>query len=232
MKAGDADMNRRVFVHPTCDVSPRATLGPGTKVWNWCQIREGAVIGSDTVIGQLVYIGVNVIIGDRCRVMPKAALDTGVEVKNDVFIGPYSLFINDPCPRAWSTRDLTGIRWVVEDGASLGASVVVLPDVRIGHHALVAAHSTVNRDVAPHALVSGSPARRVGWVCREAHRMRLVRKLDEGALYACTEMGHEVIILDEWLRGSPGKGHRELSLRRADASVYASAGLECSPGDD
>ena len=225
-------MNRPPFVHPTCDVSPRATLGPGAKIWNWSQIREGAVIGSDTVIGQLVYIGVDVIIGDRCRVMPKASLDTGVEVRNDVFIGPYSAFANDASPRAWSTRNLTGIRWVVEEGASVGAYVVVLPDVHIGHHALVAAHSTVSRDVPPHALVAGSPARRVGWVCREAHRMKLVRKLEEGALYACTEMGHEVIVLDEWLRELPGRGHRALSLAGADSSLYARAGSGRAQGED
>jgi acetyltransferase-like isoleucine patch superfamily enzyme len=145
-----------------------------------------------------VYIGVDVIIGDRCRVMPKASLDTGVEIRNDVFIGPFSVFTNDASPRAWSTRDLTGIRWVVEEGASVGAFVVVLPEVNIGHHALVAAHSVVNHDVPPHALMAGSPARRVGWVCTEAHCMRLVRKLDQGSLYACTQMGHEVIIPDEW----------------------------------
>jgi acetyltransferase-like isoleucine patch superfamily enzyme len=195
------EITTEAFIHPTCDVSPRAIIGAGTKIWNWSQIREDVVIGSNTTVGQMVYLGVRVRIGDRCRVMPKVGIDTGAEIGNDVFIGPYAIFTNDDSPRAWSTRDLRGVRWVVEDGASVGANVVVLPNVSIGHHALVAAHSTVSRDVPPHALVCGSPARRVGWVCTEGHRMRLVREVPEGAWYACPRGDRDVLVLNEWRQG-------------------------------
>ena len=76
-------MSQEPYIHPTCDVSPKATIGPGTKVWNWSQIREDAVIGADTIVGQMTYIGVGVRIGDRCRLMHKAGLDTGVLIGND-----------------------------------------------------------------------------------------------------------------------------------------------------
>jgi UDP-2-acetamido-3-amino-2,3-dideoxy-glucuronate N-acetyltransferase len=193
-------MNQAAFVHPTCDISPRARIGSGTKIWNWTQIREGVEIGRDNTIGQLVYIGVDVRIGDRCTIMPKACMDTGVEIGNDVFIGPFVALTNDTSPRAWTRRDMSGIRWKVEDGASLGSSVVVLPEVCIGHHALVAAHATVSRNVPPHAFVCGSPARRAGWVCTEGHLMCLIEERKDGALYACPDMGHEMMILDEWRR--------------------------------
>lgn len=194
-------MKAKPFIHPTCDVSPLATIGPGSKIWNWSQIREGAVIGSDTTVGQMAYIGVNVKIGDRCRIMPKAGFDTGVVIGNDVFVGPYVAFANDSSPRAWTTRDLKGIRWVVEDGATLGAHVVVLPDVDIGHHAFVAAHSTVIRNVSPHAFVAGSPARLVGWVCTDGHRMKFLEETAEGEVYVCSETAEKVVILNEWRAG-------------------------------
>ncbi|MGH7294871.1 MAG: acyltransferase [Polyangiaceae bacterium] len=47
----------------------------------------------------------------------------------------------------------------VEDGAWLGSRVVVLPGVRIGRGAVVGAGSVVTRDVPPHTLVGGVPAR-------------------------------------------------------------------------
>ena len=192
---------RKTYLHPTSDVSPGATLGPGTQVWNWSQIREGAVVGADTVVGQQTYIGVNARVGDRCRIMSKAIIDTGVEIGNDVFVGPSVIFTNDNAPRAWSTRDLSGIRWVVEDAVSIGANVVVLPDVSIGHHALVGAMSFVTRNVPPHALVMGKAARVVGWVCKDAHPMTLDAELADGDLYACPETGEQTKILKEWATG-------------------------------
>lgn len=50
---------------------------------------------------------------------------------------------------------------VIEDHAWLGANVVVLPGVRIGHHAIVGAGAVVTRDVPPYTVVKGQPARAV-----------------------------------------------------------------------
>ncbi len=48
---------------------------------------------------------------------------------------------------------------VIEDDVWLGAHVVVLPNVRIGRGAIVAANSLVTKDVAPFSIVCGVPAR-------------------------------------------------------------------------
>jgi len=196
-----AEKSKRPFVHPSCDVSPEAHIGSGTQVWNWSQIREGAIIGADGIVGQMTYIGPGVKIGDRCRILSKVGIDKGVEIGNDVFLAPYVVFTNDNAPRAWKTRDLTGIRWYVEDGASLGAHVVVLPEVSIGHHAMIGAHSTVTRNVPPHALAIGSPARLVGWVSTEGYRMEKVEQLPGGELWVCRLTDEEIEIPQEWLHG-------------------------------
>jgi UDP-2-acetamido-3-amino-2,3-dideoxy-glucuronate N-acetyltransferase len=190
-----------VFVHPTCDVHPQAMLGADVRVWNWSQIREGAVIGAGTVVGQMAYIGVDVHIGRDCRLMQKVVIDTGVEIGDAVFVGPFVTFTNDDRPRAWLTRDLTGVRWQVGDGATLGASAVVLPDRHVGHHAFVAASSTVTRNVPPHALVLGAPARIAGWVCEQGHRMEPGHTTEAGTEQACPECGFEVLIPRDWEEG-------------------------------
>ena len=183
------------FVHPTSEVSSAARIGPGTRIWNWAQVREGAVIGAEVTIGQMTYVGVGAVVGDRCRVMHKVVIDTGVEIEEDVFVGPYVLFTNDNVPRAWSTRDLRGARWRVGRGASLGGHAVVLPDCEIGHHALVGCNSVVTRHIPPHAKVVGSPARVVVWVCRQGHPMQLVEQSAAGRIFRCAVTGEPIRLL-------------------------------------
>jgi acetyltransferase-like isoleucine patch superfamily enzyme len=51
---------------------------------------------------------------------------------------------------------------VIEDHVWIGMRAIVMPGVRIGRGAVVAAGSVVTADVAPRAVVFGSPARTVG----------------------------------------------------------------------
>jgi acetyltransferase-like isoleucine patch superfamily enzyme len=53
-----------------------------------------------------------------------------------------------------STKPVT-----VEDDIWIGANAVILPGVTIGHHSVVAAGSVVTKDVPPHSLVAGVPAK-------------------------------------------------------------------------
>ncbi|MGN0282150.1 MAG: acyltransferase [Prevotella sp.] len=48
---------------------------------------------------------------------------------------------------------------IIEDDVWIGANAVVLAGVTIGHHSVVAAGAVVNRDVPPHSLVAGVPAK-------------------------------------------------------------------------
>jgi len=50
---------------------------------------------------------------------------------------------------------------LIDDGAWIGARVILLPGVRVGKHAVVGAGSVVTHDVPDHAVVAGSPARLV-----------------------------------------------------------------------
>jgi virginiamycin A acetyltransferase len=64
---------------------------------------------------------------------------------------------------------------VVGHDVWLGYSALVLPGVRIGHGAVVAAGSVVARDVSPYAVVAGNPARVVPWRFSEDDVERLLR---------------------------------------------------------
>lgn len=159
-------------VHATADLEPGVSVGAGTSIWHRVQVRAGASIGRDCVIGRDVFIDEGVAIGDRVKIQNLALVYHGVTVEDGVFIGPGAILTNDRYPRAiTSTGDLARAEdWTVSPvllshGSSVGAGAVVVAGVEVGRFATVGAGAVVTRSVPNHALVAGSPARRIGWVC-------------------------------------------------------------------
>ncbi len=105
-------------------------------------IGRNCIIGEFTVIrGQGgVTIGDNVIIAPRVQIM---AVD-------HVF--------DDPA-RPILEQGLQTLGITIEDNAWIGAGATILDGVRIGKGAVVGAGAVVTRDVAPHTVVAGVPAR-------------------------------------------------------------------------
>lgn len=162
----------------SADVDHRASIGPGTRVWHLAQVREGAVVGRDCVLGRGAYLGPGVRVGDRCKIQNHALVYEPAVLEDGVFVGPAAVLTNDLLPRAVnpdgslkSADDWQPVGVLVRSGASIGARAVCVAPVTIGRWALVGAGSVVTRDVPDHALVVGSPARRVAWVGRTGARL-------------------------------------------------------------
>jgi acetyltransferase-like isoleucine patch superfamily enzyme len=155
----------------SADVDDRATVGEGTLVWHLAQVREGARVGRECIIGRGAYIGPGVVVGDRCKVQNHALVYEPAVLEDGAFVGPAVVFTNDHLPRAVnpdgtlkSADDWHAVGVTVREGASVGARAVCVAPVTIGRWAMVAAGAVVTRDVPDYALVVGVPARRVGWV--------------------------------------------------------------------
>ncbi len=125
-------------------------------------------IGDNTKIGAFVEIRAQVKIGKNCKIQAFAFIPEGVTIEDEVFVGPHVCFTNDRYPKATTEGRLTelGKDWqfeqtLVKRGASIGASSTLLSGITIGEGALIAAGSMVTRDVKPHTLVAGNPARPV-----------------------------------------------------------------------
>jgi maltose O-acetyltransferase len=83
-----------------------------------------------------------------------------VEIGRDCDIGQYAIIMDGDFHSPQDHRRPQEPRPVViEDDVWLGARVTVLPGVRIGRGAVVAAAAVVTRDVPPRTLVAGMPAR-------------------------------------------------------------------------
>lgn len=158
--------------HPTAIVDAGAVIGEGTRVWHWVHVCSGARIGRKCSLGQNVFVGNKVVIGDNVKIQNNVSVYDSVTLERDVFCGPSMVFTNVHNPRAAVERKDEYRHTLVREGASLGANSTVICGVTIGKFAFVGAGAVVTADVAPHALVAGVPARRIGWVCRCGVRLR------------------------------------------------------------
>ena len=182
------------YIHPTADVSPVAHISSGTRIWSQVQVREHAHIGEECNIGKGVYIGAHVRVGSRVKIQNYALVYEGVTLEDGVFVGPRVCFTNDLLPRAITpdgrlkgADDWQITPTLVKYGASIGAGSIILCGVTIGEFALIGAGSMVTRDIPPHALVFGNPARQHGYVCRCAHPLIDVQE-HEGKLVGWCKM--------------------------------------------
>ena len=146
-----------IHLHPSAFVHITAKIGDGASIWQNAHIREGAIIGKFANIGGNAEIGIEAVIGDRTRVGFGSFIPNRAFIGNDVFIGPNVTMCDDKYPEVNNT-DYNAEPPVIEDGASIGAGVVLLPGVRIGKKALIGAGSVVTRDVEAYVIVAGNPA--------------------------------------------------------------------------
>jgi acetyltransferase-like isoleucine patch superfamily enzyme len=119
-------------------------------------IRERTVIGNNVAVGSSTIIEGDVTIGDNTRIQSMVFIPTHTSIGKDVFIGPHAILTNDLYPPTGKPQ-LKGPD--LEDGAVIGANSIILPGIRVGSGAAVAAGAIVTHDVPPRVLALGSPAR-------------------------------------------------------------------------
>jgi len=134
-------------------------IGPGTIVMHGAVLHvynfrdmphSGIKVGRDSLIGEFSVIrgqgGVQ--IGDRVYTSPF----TQIIAVNHVFEDPNRPFVE---------QGITAEGIIIEDDVWLGAGAIVTDGVRVGKGAVVAAGAVVTKDVPPHTVVGGVPAKPV-----------------------------------------------------------------------
>jgi len=160
-----------VLIHESSYVDDGAVIGPGTKIWHFCHILSGTVIGEQCSIGQNAMIGPKVRVGNGCKIQNNVSLYEGVELADDVFCGPSSVFTNVLNPRAHVNRKAEFRATPVGRGATIGANATIVCGHSLGAYCLIGAGAVVTKDVPDYALMVGTPARRRGWMSRAGERL-------------------------------------------------------------
>jgi len=149
------------FIHESSYVDDNVQVGAGTKIWHFCHVQSGAVIGENCSLGQNVNVANNVRIGNGVRIQNNVSIYEGVELEDHVFCGPSCVFTNVNTPRAHFPVHGVYARTRVCEGASLGANCTIVCGHTIGRSAMIAAGAVVTKGtiVEPYSLMAGVPAK-------------------------------------------------------------------------
>ena len=137
------------------------TLGEQVFVADGAQVRERCRLGDQVVVGHLATIENDSTVGARTKLQTGAYLTARSTVAEDVFLAPHVTTTNDPYLARTAARHGAQRGPHIERGARVGAGAVLLPGIRVGQEAVVAAGAVATRDVPPYRVVMGVPAREV-----------------------------------------------------------------------
>ena len=159
------------FIHESSYVDEGAQIGDDTKIWHFCHVMPGAIIGARCSVGQNVVVMNGVRIGNNVKIQNNVSVYEGVELEDDVFCGPSMVFTNVMNPRSHVPRKNEYRKTLVRRGATIGANATIVCGLTLGEYSFVGAGAVVTKDVPAFALVAGVPAKRIGWMCQCGERL-------------------------------------------------------------
>ena len=194
-----------VFVHDSAYVDDGATIGAGTKVWHFCHVLGGAVIGERCSLGQNVVVMNGTRVGNNVKVQNNVSIYEGVELEDDVFCGPSMVFTNVLNPRAHVSRRHEYRKTLVRRGATIGANATIVAGTTLDEYAFIGAGAVVANDVPAYALMVGVPARRIGWMCQCGERLPDAISADAAAPTRCAACGSTYVMRDGAVARTEGR---------------------------
>jgi|GEM_PF-1240115 len=174
-RASSGDASGASAAHERPSIARRAPSIAAPRVVESAVVAAGAELGEGCVVGAFCFVAAGARVGRGARIQSHTSVWDGVTLEADVFVGPAAAFTNVRHPRAAFPRAPRWDRTVVERGATIGAHATLVAPVRVGAEAVVAAGAVVTRDVPPHAIVAGVPARIIGWACACGETLALAR---------------------------------------------------------
>jgi len=179
-----------------------STFGARLVTGHRVTVRELTRAGINLQIGTLSDFQGHIEIGDYVRTHSNVHIGHNTRIRNFVWIFPYVVFTNDPHPPSD-----TCIGADIGDYAAVATMSVILPGVKVGEHSLVAAHACVTKDVEPHTVVGGNPAK---FLCSTNKIKR--RGSSNEAAYPWTRhfhRGYPEEVVQEWLADPFLSGQRQ-----------------------
>ncbi|MEW6697530.1 MAG: bifunctional UDP-N-acetylglucosamine diphosphorylase/glucosamine-1-phosphate N-acetyltransferase GlmU [Bacillota bacterium] len=157
------------FLHGKTEIGSGCTIGPGNRITD-CVIGDQVEIqysvllesriGSHTVIGPYAYIRPGTIIGEHAKVgdfveIKKSVIGNGSKIPHLSYVGDATIGERVNVGAGTITCNYDGknkYQTILEDGAFIGSNTNLVAPVKVGRDAVIAAGSTITKDVPDHAL--------------------------------------------------------------------------------
>ncbi len=159
------------YAHESAYIDDNVIIGDNTKIWHFSHVLSNTTIGSNCSFGQNCVVGPKVNIGNGVKVQNNISIYKGVEIEDDVFLGPSMVFTNVINPRAFIQRKEEFKTTLLKKGCTIGANATIVCGVTIGEYALIGSGAVVNTDVKPYALMVGVPVKQIGWVSKAGNTL-------------------------------------------------------------
>jgi UDP-2-acetamido-3-amino-2,3-dideoxy-glucuronate N-acetyltransferase len=178
---------KHYFSHETAVIDEGCNIASGVKIWHFCHLMSGCIIGKNCNLGQNVFVASDVVLGKNVKIQNNVSLYRGVICEDDVFLGPSMVFTNVKNPRSAINRKNQFLKTVVQKGATIGANATIVCGNSIGRYAFVGAGAVITKNVPDYALVTGNPARQMGWISEYGCTLHF----DDNGLAVCTESNEQ-----------------------------------------
>ena len=165
----DNKLNIEDLQHEGCKIGTNSILRPGVGVYkdtvigndvrtgHNVLIREKCSIGNNVLLGTNVVVDNNTTIGNFVSIQSSVYIPTNTLIEDYVFLGPNCVLLNDMFPVRMKDAPLKAP--IIRKGASIGGNASLLPGIEVGEGAIVAASAVVTKNVPPWHMAIGSPAK-------------------------------------------------------------------------
>jgi acetyltransferase-like isoleucine patch superfamily enzyme len=132
-----------------------STIGARLQTGHHVVIREENRIGDDLQIWNHSTVDYGCVIGDRVKIHCACYVAQYTTIEDEVFLAPGVIVANDPFPiHPEIMRGPT-----IKRHARIGVNVTLMPFITIGEYSLIGGGSVVTKDIPPHSVAYGSPAK-------------------------------------------------------------------------
>jgi acetyltransferase-like isoleucine patch superfamily enzyme len=149
----------RTIVSTGAIVFAGTTIGDRVILGDQSCVRERVQIGDDVVVGRGSLVENDTTIGSMTKIQADAYITAYSTLEEHVFIAPCVVTTNDNWMGRTEKRFDNMKGPTIRRGARIGGGAILCPGIEIGEEAFVGAGAVVTKDVPPHVVVVGSPAR-------------------------------------------------------------------------